>query len=195
MTSAGFQLSYIVCWCLVLFLSLVSLAVLQRVNELRAAFRHRRSAGPNALPSAVGSEAANFIGYDLQTQARIELRSLNSELKVIIFASVSCGTCQGLIRFITGMQFPEGVSFIVVCSGEERECRSFVGQIGLRSWVLPDEDGEIGSLYRLSQVPSVFVVSATNTVLARFTPESAVHFRDEIVKHSSYSRQLEFESR
>ncbi len=104
----GFSASYLALWGLVIFQSLVVLALLRELAELHTVTERHALAREVWLP--LGTEAPQFTAADRRSGRPVSTQELSGTGGVILFLSTGCSACETLVaslkRAVAGDSFP-----------------------------------------------------------------------------------------
>lgn len=179
--SFGFTATYLALWALVIFQSLLILALLRQMGEIRKRIDEGGLPVDDRLPTGV--PAPELAGADLRTGEPVGLRSLDGRGGVLLFLSPVCTVCKGLAEGLSRRGGEESVPVIAICQGEEEACSQFASRLGPHIPLLVDEDFALGTRYRISGSPTAVVLDGETAVRAYGHPREATDL-DFLVKRA-----------
>ena len=168
----GFSASYLALWGLVIFQSLVVLALLRELAELHTVTERHALAREVWLP--LGTEAPQFTAADRRSGRPVSTQELSGTGGVILFLSTGCSACETLVASLKRAVAGDLPAIIALCRGAEEPCGTFVtSEIPL---ILVGA-AEAAAHYRVSGFPTAVVVDGQGKIRGYGHPQSAVDLK------------------
>lgn len=171
--SFGFTATYIALWGLVLFQTLLILALLRQLGEIKKRIDEGGLPADDRLPT--GTPAPALAGTDLRSGEPAELAALEGQAAVLLFLAPACTVCKGLSESLGRGERESPVPMIAICQGKETSCATFASRLGPDIPLIADEEFEISSLYRVTGSPTAVVLNGDHAVRAYGHPREAGH--------------------
>jgi hypothetical protein len=157
-----FLTSYIVIWVVVLFQSLLIVALLRELRELQRLVRHGSLLGADRLPT--GAPVPKFAGVDWRSGQQVGNHSLNGIGGIVVFLSSDCSTCRD---FAVSLRQPaiDGLPPIIAfCKGGEQGCQRLLKMADARVHLLLKGAEETAALFQVTGFPTAVVIDAKQRV-------------------------------
>jgi hypothetical protein len=168
MNSDLFYVSYIAVWGLALFQGFLALALLRRLEELRALMK--QAWGEEAeeefregdfLPT--GSRAPEFAGFDARSGKPIGIHNLDRG-GALLFLSSECRLCRGLAESLRQHPLNGLPPIIAVCRGGNEAAMIFGKRLSENIPLMSEGAEETAKLYHVSSYPTSVVIGPTRIV-------------------------------
>lgn len=158
----GFAASYAGLWALVVFQSLISLALLRRLAELRQ-IAEEQGSRPGPLP--IGTLAPEFNGLEMRLNRPVDISILGNQGGVILFLSPKCSICKGLVSSMWRAHFTSALPpTVAMCSGSENACKGFAKLLGSDVYLLLDPQNTAMTRYRIDSFPAAVIVDSEHKI-------------------------------
>jgi peroxiredoxin len=96
------------------------------------------------------------------------LADLRGQVVILNFWATWCPPCRSempAIEQVYRTYLDQGLTVMAVNAGEaEQQTKAFVEEMGLTFPVLPDRDGHVSRVYRVTSLPTTFFVDRTGTI-------------------------------
>lgn len=149
-------ISYIALWVLVSFQGFVLIGLLRIVYRLQAG-----GVGPGGL--SPGEAAPWFTAPDL-AGAQISTALFAGRRTILLFVSTECGSCRAALEDISHLIRKVNRRVVVVCAGQEQDCRALSNAYQLEVPVIADEDLRVTRLYRIATVPTAVLIGESGEI-------------------------------
>jgi thiol-disulfide isomerase/thioredoxin len=182
---SAYYVSYAVLWVLFLVLAVMVLLLYRHfgVIAIDSADGHARDG------IAVGSRAPSSTLSDYGT-SRLDLADVSKKsASILLFASASCGPCQGILPYFDRLAQAYRDSFHVAAitpSGDQAELRALAPTLD----VVVDTDSEISAAFGVKVSPFAFVIDSRGVVQSKGLVSEVGHVR-RLLRQGGYSRVAE----
>lgn len=124
---------------------------------------------PDALARAayVGKPAPNLVGLVSVNGPALSTDGLKNRVVVVDFWAIWCGPCRQSMPALSSLQSrygAQGLSVLSISTDPVERAGAFARDLGLRTTVAVDKDGETSQLYGVSVLPTTFVVDRRGIV-------------------------------
>lgn len=170
-----FSATYAALWCLVVFQSLVMLALLRQISELRRLADRGLFPSGDQLP--MGTRAPDFVGFEQYAAHLPEYGVLESHGGIILFVSPNCSACSGLVDSLGKQDRNDLPTVIMFCQGSEQECGAIERRLGEAIPVFSRGAAETAARYRISGFPTAVLVDEDRRIRAYGHPKDVGDLR------------------
>ncbi len=124
----------------------------------------------NASPTALPREGYLAPDWALESLDgdRLTLSGLRGQVVVLNFWATWCPPCRNempAIEEVYRTYRDQGLAVMAINVQEaEQQTRAFVDEMGLTFPVLPDRDGSVSTIYRVTSLPTTFVIDRAGTI-------------------------------
>jgi hypothetical protein len=160
-------ISYVALWILALLQAVILIGVTRALYELRDEFAEE--------PSLRGRLAPQFSTVDLWGDT-VSSESLAGTPTTMLFVSPDCSTCSVTLAELQPLVKDTTRGLVVVCSGDNDECRQLALDYGLTVPMVADEDGELNGLFAVSGTPLAVRISANGVIESYGEPARGEEF-------------------
>jgi peroxiredoxin len=155
--SVAFFSSYAALWVLMILQSLILLALLRMVHELR-------SSGAGGRSAFEGKPAPEFTATALDG-TRAGSDQFLGRLTALLFVSTTCPSCTTTLQELRGLYLKSGGNVVVVCRSNRQDSLRLVQAYKLEGLpVIADEDDHIGRLYGITSVPTAVLINGSGRI-------------------------------
>ena len=158
--------TYIVLWLLVLLIVPMSLVLLYLLAKLQQQFAKE---GVGSGSSFVGRELPSILVTDINSGEEHALGQLfSAEERVVLALSTDCGACLRLIDELerTPLKQLAGVTFFLICVGEEGACHSHAKLIpNVPIFRVSGGDDSVSDLSTVAGYPALLIVDRDGIVV------------------------------
>ena len=151
--SFAFYATYLGLWALAIFQSLVLLALVREVTEMKRRLSERGTETGDKRHLPLGTKAPDFSTVEIWSGRRMRRRDLLGKKSVLLFLSTNCKVCENLASEVHGIYHKADGNLFAVCEGEPAECARFFESRGIQMPVLLDAGGEISSKFQVIATP------------------------------------------
>jgi peroxiredoxin len=152
--TAGFYVSYIALWILVVFQAFVIVGLVRSVYR-NAQRLPRGIAADEGLRS--GEPAPEFFATDIHGHT-IGTADLEGRQTALLFVSPSCSGCAVTLQELEALRQKAGGHVVVVCQGDDAACRELSDRYRVSDPFVVDADRAISESFRVSGIPTAALV-------------------------------------
>ena len=193
--STVFVISYLFLWATVILMGAALFILYSHVGE-RLVLSSREGHALQGPDLAAPLEPRTLT--DLKGK-RVTLGGPSAKPTLIIYASVSCQPCRGLLRALPELvqRYSDRIITILVCRGSVAAVSEFTSALPKEVTVCPDERGEIVKPYRILITPYALSLDREGTLVYKGVPgpdlDTVLHFVRPLVQtEEAKNDQLSF---
>lgn len=167
METLAFNISYVALWLLVVFQTLVLMALLHATYRRESAAQPSASAAVSVAPPgpAAGQRAPAFRTIDAITGAPVTNEHFAGKLTALLFVSPHCASCMTTLDELNALRHKVHGNVALVCGGDQAECARVVGRYeGLTLPTLVDADNAIRNAFQVPGTPYAVLVNEVGTI-------------------------------
>jgi hypothetical protein len=177
---SGIVAGLIALWVIQIFQIFVAIGLLREIKTMR------QSINENGLSKdrlQVGSMAPAFSEFDLQSGQQYSSNQLPSPGGILLFVSPSCPMCLHLVGSLHKLSSDMASQAVVVCQGNDKDCKTVLGRLQVKRPVLLDPTGGLSRRYGASVKPTVVLLSGDRRIRGYAHPQEAAEI-EKLVKDS-----------
>jgi len=180
--------SYLAMWILVLLQSLLLVAVLRQLGELRS-LADRKDLRSND-GSMLGSSAPKFSGHEARSGDALSSNIFSESGGIVLFLSSECATCRQLVETLKPPLIKQLPPIIAVCQGEYRAAARLGIKLDAAVRVLLKDADETAARYKVSSFPTAVIVDREQVVKGYGHPKNVDELSELVAGSLDYIRSL-----
>lgn len=165
MESLAFATSYVGLWLLVLFQTVLLLALTRNLYSRDPAQSARSEQRDTTLAPRIGDGAAAFRTVDAFTGSTVTEEIFAGKFTALLFVSPHCASCMTTLDELNALRHKARGNVVLVCGGNQEECARVVRRFeGLTLPTLIDSDNAIRNAYRVPGTPYAVLVNEVGKI-------------------------------